>query len=122
MFGIRGVASDAGNRSPEQVCMKGGCEKLARHAFHEVNVTLFGSRGTSSANSLSSGSSRVSIPRCARFREDSNLASCINFENHDERTVSEVHVLHQSLLSQHHPAVPQNDTNVLLFHTQRDSV
>ena len=23
--------------------------------------------------------------------------------------------------SQHHPAVPQNDTNVLLFHTQRDS-
>ena len=53
------VASDAGNQSPEQMCKKEGCEKLARHAFH---VTLFGSRGTSSANSLSSGSSRVSIP------------------------------------------------------------
>ena len=42
-------------------------------------------------------------------------------ENHDGRTVPKVHVLHQSLLSQHHPAVPQNHTNVLSCHTQRDS-
>ena len=43
-------------------------------------------------------------------------------KTHDERTIPKEHVLHQSLLSQHHPAVPQNDTNVLLFQTQRDSV
>ena len=82
------VASDAGNQSPEQVCKKESCEKLARHAFHEINVALFGSRGTSSANSLSSGSSRVSIPRFARFREDSNSVSCINFQRKPRRTNS----------------------------------
>ena len=82
------VASDAGNQSPEQVCKKEGCEKLARHAFHVINVTLFGSRGTSSANSLSSASSRVSIPRFGRFREDSNLGSCINFQRKPRRTNS----------------------------------
>ena len=84
----RSVASDARNQSPEQVCMKENCEKLTRHAFHVINVTLFGSRGTSSANSLSSSSSRVSIPRFARFREDSNLGSCINFQRKPLRTNS----------------------------------
>ena len=84
----RSVASDARNQSLEQVFQKEGCEKLARHAFHVVNVTLFGSRGTSSANSLSSGSSRVSFPRFARFREDSNLGSCINFQRRLRRTNS----------------------------------
>ena len=74
------MASDAGNQSPQQVCKKEGCEKLDRHAFHVINVTLLRSRGTSSANTLSSGSSRVSIPRFARFREDSTLGSCINFQ------------------------------------------
>ena len=59
---------------------KGVGEKLDRHAFHVINETLFGSRGTSSANSFSSGSFRVSSPRFARFREDSNLGSCINFQ------------------------------------------
>ena len=122
MFGLDQWLLMHGTKSPEQVCKKGSCEKLARHALHVIHVTPFGSRRTS-ANSLSSGSSRVSIPRFARFREDSNLGSCGNFQrNHDERTVPKVHVLHQSLLSQHHPDVPQNDTNVLLFHTQRDSV
>ena len=120
----RSVVPDAGNQSPEQVDKKESCEKLARHAFHVINVRLFGSRGTSSANSLSSGSSRVSIARFARFREDSNLGSCINFQRKTttERTVPKVHVQHQSLLSQHHPTVLQNDTSVLLFHTRRDSV
>ena len=37
---------------------KGFAEKLAKHAFHVINVTLFGSRGTSSENSFSSGSSQ----------------------------------------------------------------
>ena len=82
------VASDAGNLSPEQLCKKESCEKLARHALHVINVTLFGSRGTSSANSSSSGSSRVSIPRFARFREDSNSGSCINFQRKPRRTNS----------------------------------
>ena len=120
----RSAASDAKNQSPEQVCKKRSCEKLVQHVFHVINVTLFGSRGTSSSNSLSSSLSRVSIPRLARFREDSNLGSCINFQRKARRTNSspKVHVLHQSLLSQHHPAVPQNDSNVLLFHAQRDSV
>ena len=82
------VAYDAGNHSPEKVFNKEGCEKLAGHAFHVINVTLFGSRGTSSANSLSSGSSGVSIPRFARFRENSNLGSCINFQRKPRRTNS----------------------------------
>ena len=77
-----------GTKSPEQAGRKEGCEKLARHAFHAVNVTLFGSRGTSSANWLSSGSSKVSIPRFARFREDSILGSCINFHRKPGRTNS----------------------------------
>ena len=51
------MASDAGNQSPERASKKKSCEKLVRHAFHVVNVTLFGYRGTSSANWLSSGSS-----------------------------------------------------------------
>ena len=89
------VASDAVNQSLEQVCKKESCEKLARYAFHEINVTLFGSCGTSSANWLPSGSSKVSIPRF-------------------EQTVPKVHVLHQSLLSQHHSAVPHIDTNVFI--------
>ena len=46
----------------------------------------------------------------------------ISSENHDGRTFPKVHVLHQSLSSEHHAAVPQSDTSVLLFHTQRDSV
>ena len=70
------------------MCKKKECEKLVRHAFHVINVTLFGSRGTSSAKSLSSGSSRVSIPRFARFREDSNLGSCINSQRKPRRTNS----------------------------------
>ena len=82
------VASDAGNQSPEQVCKKESFEKLARHAFHIINVTLFGSRGTSSANSSSSGSSKMSSARSARFREDSNLGSCINFNQKPRRTNS----------------------------------
>ena len=61
---------------------------MARHAFHVINVTFFGSRGTSSANSLSLGSTKVSIPRLARFREDSNLGSCINFKRKPRRTNS----------------------------------
>ena len=81
------VASDAGNQSPEPAGKKESCEKLARHAFHVINVTLFGSRGTSFANLLSSGSSRVSIPRFARFREDSKLGSCINFQRKPRITV-----------------------------------
>ena len=43
------VASAAGNQSPEQVCKKGGGKTLDRRAFHVINVTFFGSRGTSSA-------------------------------------------------------------------------
>ena len=82
------VASDARNQSPEQVCKKEGCKKLARHAFYVINVTLFGSRGTSSANSLSSGSSRVSIPRFARFREDSNFGIVYQFPAKPRRTNS----------------------------------
>ena len=82
------VASDAGNHSPEQAGRKKSCKKLVRHAFHVINVTLFGSRGTSSVNCLSSGSSKVSIPRFARFREDSNLGSCINFQRKPRRTNS----------------------------------
>ena len=58
---------------------------LVQHAFHVINVTLFGSRGTSSANWLSSSSSKVSIPRFARFREDSNLG-CISFHGEPRRT------------------------------------
>ena len=77
----------SGNRSPEQVCKKGGCEKLARHAFHEMNVTLRISWNVV-CNSLSSGSSEVSIPRFARLREDSNLGSCINFQRKPRRTNS----------------------------------
>ena len=73
------AASDAGNQSPEQVCRKESCEQLDPHAFHVINVTLFGSLGTSSANLLSSGSSRVSIPRFARFRQDSNLEIVYQF-------------------------------------------
>ena len=38
-----------------------------------INVTLFGSRGISDANSSSSGFAKMSSPRLARFREDSNL-------------------------------------------------
>ena len=96
---------------------------LAKHAFHVINSTLFGSRGTSSINSFSSGSSKISSPRSARFREDSNLDRVsISSENHDERTVPKVHLLRRSLLLQHLPAVPQLDINVSLFHTQRDSV
>ena len=57
-------------------------KKLARYAFP------FGSGGTSSANSLSSGSSRVSIPRFVRFREDLNLGSWINFQRKPRRTNS----------------------------------
>ena len=82
----RSVASDAGNQGPEQVCKKGRSEKLARRAFHVINVTLLGSRGTSSANSLPSSSPRVSIPRFAQFREDSNLKSCTNFQRKPQRT------------------------------------
>ena len=106
------VASDAGNQSPEQACRKKSCEKLLRRD------------GTSSAKWLSSGSSKVWTPRFARFHEDSNLGDrvSISSENHDERTVPKVHVLHLSLLSQRHPTVLQSDTSVSLFHTQRDSV
>ena len=52
-------------------------------------MTLFGSRGTSSADSLSSGSSRVSIPRFARFREDSNLGSCVKFQRKPRKNSSQ---------------------------------
>ena len=54
--------------------------------------------------------------------EDSNLGSCINdpTEIRDGRTVPKEHVLYQSLLLQHHPAVPQNDTNVSSCHTQQE--
>ena len=109
------VASDTGNLSPDQMRKKGSCEKLTRHAFHVINVTLFGSRATSSANSSSSGSSRVSIPRLARFIQTLDRVS-IASENHDERTVPKAPVLHQSLLSHHLTAVLKNDTNVLSFH------
>ena len=68
-----------GTKVQNKCVRKKVAKKLARHAFHVINETLFGSRGTSSANSLSSGSSRVSIPRFARFPEDSNLGTCINF-------------------------------------------
>ena len=96
---------------------------MGKHAFHVINVTLFGSLGTSSANSFSSVSSKMSSPRFARFREDSNLDRVsVSSENHDERTVPKEHVPRQSLLLQHPPAVPQNDTNVSLCHVQRDSV
>ena len=63
-------------------------EKMAEHAFDVINVTLFGSRGTSSANSFSSGSSKMSSPRFARFREDSNLRSCVKFQRKPRRTNS----------------------------------
>ena len=82
------VASDARNQSPEQAGKKKSFEKLVQHAFHVINVTLFGSRGPSNTNWLSSGSSKVSIPRFARFREDSNLGSCINFQRKPRRTNS----------------------------------
>ena len=107
------VVSDARNKSPEQEGKKESCEKLDRRVFHVINVRLSGSRGTSSVNSLSSGSSRVS-----------NLESCINFQRKPRRTNSSLRCACciRVFLSQDHPAVPQNDTSVLLFHTQRDSV
>ena len=43
----------------------------------------------------------------------------ISSENHDERTVPKVHLLHQSLLSQHHPTVLQSDTSVFVPHSTR---
>ena len=42
-------------------------------------------------------------------------------ENH-ERIFPKMHVLHQSPLSQQHPAVSQNDTNASLFNTGEDFV
>ena len=82
-------------RSPEQVCRKQG---LTGHAFHVINVTFFGSLGSSAANTSSSGSSKMSSPRFALFREDSNLGSCINTHRKPStRTVPKEHVLCQSL-------------------------
>ena len=44
----------------------------------------------------------------------------ISSEDHEERTVPKVHVLRQSLLSEHHPAVPQNDTQrITVLHSTR---
>ena len=117
------VASDEGNQSPEQACKKKSCKNLVHWAFHVINVTLFGSRGTSSANWLSSGSSRVRfhvLHGFARIQTWDRVS--VPSENHDERTVPKVHMLHLSLLSQHHPTVLQSDISASLFHTQRDSV
>ena len=82
-------------------------------------MTLFGSRGTSAANSSSSSSAKLSSPRLARSREYSNLGSCINFHRKPRRTSSSQgeHVLHQSLLSQQHPTVLHSDTNAVLNKT-----
>ena len=51
-------------------------------------MTLFGYHGISAANSSSSGSAQISSPRFARFREVSNLGSCINFQRKPRRTNS----------------------------------
>ena len=77
-----------GNEVQNECARKAVAETLANHAFHVINVTLFGSRGTSSANSFSSGSSKISSRRFARFRDDSNLGSCINFQRKPRRTNS----------------------------------
>ena len=64
-----------------------------------LDVTLFGSRGTSSANSLSSGSSSVSIPRFARFREDSNLGYVLLFHTQRDSVRAQALPGHVSRLS-----------------------
>ena len=87
-----------GTKDPEQACKKKSCEKLVQPAFHVINVTLFGFRGTSSANWLSSGSSRVRFHVLHGFvRIQTWDRVTISSENHDERTVPKVHVLHLSL-------------------------
>ena len=88
---------------------------MAKHAFHVINVTLIGSRGTSSANSF-----RPVLPKCqvhvlhgfAKIQ----IWDRVSIEKHDERTFPK----EQSRLLQHLPAVPLNDTNVSLSHIQRD--
>ena len=100
-----------------------GTEVLNMRAGNEVVRTdqpcisrnpLLGSRGISAANSSSSGSAKMSSPRFARFREDSNLESCFYFHRKPRRTNS------QSLLLQHHPAAPHRATlNEALFESKR---
>ena len=85
------------------------------HAFHVINATLFRSRGTSAANSSSPpSSSKMSSPRFARFREDSNMWRSCQFppKTTTKGQFPKKHVLCQNLLLQHLPAEPGNDTNV----------
>ena len=108
------VASDAGNQSP---CKEGRGEKLdpTRHSSDLVERRL-----QTRFHQVRPECQVHVLHGFARIQTWDRVS--ISSKNHDERTVPKEHVLHQSLSSQQHPAVPQNDTNVLLFHTQRDSV
>ena len=79
-----------------------------------MNVTLFGSRGTSAADSSSSGSFRMSSPRFFHvFAKIQMLWSCI---------IPMEQVPCQKSLVTTSPGAPRNDTNVSSCCTQRDSV
>ena len=67
-------------------------------------MTLFGSHGTSAANSSSSGSANMSSPRVARFREDSHLGSTTDEQVPRSTCCGRVFSDHTSHL--------RNDTNV----------
>ena len=85
----RSVASDARNQSPEQAGKKKNCEKLVEHASDLVE------------HRMQTGCPQVR-PKC-RFHVLHGFARIqiwdrvsISSENHDERTVPKVHVLHLS--------------------------
>ena len=72
-------------------CLSLCCGRRSCHTFQTTRVPGYVRHvriGISAANSSSSGSAKMPSPRVARFREDSNLGSCITFHRNSRRTNS----------------------------------